>query len=76
MIEILEQKEKNVKFYYCHSTEWCISAERRRGTEKTATFSASAGHTCEEKQDIQICKIAPVHAQSCFSDTLQQVLLF
>ena len=45
----VSQKGKNVKFYYCHSTEWCISVERMREIEKNATFPASVGHIWQEK---------------------------
>ena len=44
------KKEKNVEFYHCHSTEWCISVERMQEAEKNATFSTFVGHICEEKK--------------------------
>ena len=31
--------EKNVKFYYCHSIEWCILVERMRETETKCNIS-------------------------------------
>ena len=43
-------------FYDCHSTEWCVLVERMRETEKNATFPASAGHICQEKQKFKLAE--------------------
>ena len=42
-------RTKNLKFYYYHSTEWCILVKRMQETETNATFLASVGHICQEK---------------------------
>ena len=42
-----------------------------RETEKNATFSASVGYICQEKEDTQISKLGTAHAQFCFSVTLR-----
>ena len=47
---------KNVKFYCCHSIQWCILVERMRETEKNATFPASIGHICQEKKTSKLAK--------------------
>ena len=68
-------RKKNIKFYYCHSTEWRILMERVIETKKNTTFPGSVGHICQEKYDIQICKLATAHAQFCFSATFQRLKL-
>ena len=50
-----------------------------RETAKNATFPTSVGHICQEKQDIQICKIWTAHVQfsfSCYLSTIVAQLLF
>ena len=47
--------------------------ERMRETEKNATFPASVGDICQEKEDIQISKIGTARAQFCFTVVFQRL---
>ena len=63
--------EENVKFYYCHSIEWCILVESVRETEKNAKFPGSVGHICQMNAfNVQISDCACV---VLFSKTFQRL---
>ena len=71
--------EKNVKFYYCHSIEWCMLVERGRETEKEHNISWIC-RTCLSREtrrsSSQIKECACTVLFYCYLSTTVAQLLF